>query len=169
MIIYSHAGPNRIETASHTESGFSSRIFADTQDTNQKLLYLLPHHSQDMTIDQIAVSDLSEKKINTLVLIGCNTGLTEQDMGQTDLGKIENIATAFSQKEGIERGIAADGTVCHSYVNFTHHFQVIKSTYYHSDGMFDGFKIYYHGNEQNPYYIGKEFKSITDLINCEKE
>lgn len=36
-------------------------------------------------------------------------------------------------------------------------------------GIFGGFKVYYHGREEKPIYVGKEFNSITDLINCEKE
>ena len=101
------------------------------------------------------VNDLESKTIDTLVFLGCNTGLTERN---------DNIATRFIDDENIHNigmVIAADGSVSHRDTYITekwwfitteklqHELRVIKGRYYHEDGTFNGYKKYYYDANNN--------------------
>lgn len=152
VVIYAHANADVVIAGSHFEYNWDKDVWESVKDVK-------------VTSETINNLGEIEEKIDTVLILGCNAGLTEQDMGHSNL----NIATVFAQREDVVRVIASDGSIAHSYINDSHHFEVVQSKSYHDDGTFDGFKVYYHGNEQNPIYVGMEFNNITDLINCEKE
>ncbi len=123
------------------------------------------------------VNDLESKTIDTLVFLGCNTGLTIKN---------DNIATRFIDDENIHNigmVIAADGSVSHKDTYFSEKswFTTTRKLQHelsvHSGGKkndkkndnetCDGYKIYYYDANNNLIIekVGHNFTNVVDLIN----
>ena len=142
------------------------------------------------------IQALVEKKVDTLILLGCNVGLShsENHTKCADVGENYNysLAETFYTKnnaETIGRIIASDGSTTHRYKDEIHMIKSIGTGMYHGsvwdyelDRIYqhffkehwltednDGFLIYtnQNGSMENKI-IGKKFEGLYDLLlSCE--
>ncbi|MBD5546509.1 MAG: hypothetical protein HDQ97_03810 [Lachnospiraceae bacterium] len=157
VIIYTHANPDcfRVDT---------------TKNKNDKGKVELKSNAQ---FQKEEVNSLDSKNIDTLVLLGCNTGLTSRN---------DNMATRFIDDENIHnigKVIAADGSVSHidNYITekflfitrekLQHEIRVVPGTFYEDDEPYDGYKLYYYDENNNLIIkkIGYSFENVVELIN----
>ena len=131
-------------------------------------------------IEREQIGELESKNINTLILLGCNTGYTNTN---------DNMVTRFIDDENqlnIQTVIASDGQTFHVDVieeetkwffftkqTFNHTLESKPDAKLHPDGNNDGFKVYYYIEVENNGVkelklqydcIGKKFNNIVELL-----
>ena len=157
VIIYTHANPDvlRVDTIKSKDGAGEIVLKSNEQFKKEE------------------VNNLESKNIETLVFLGCNTGLT---------GLNDNMATRFIDDENIHnirQVIAADGSVSHKDVYITkkswftvkeklqHTLEVVHGNYYDENESYDGYKMYYYDENNNLIIekVGYDFDNVVDLIN----
>ncbi len=196
-----------IESASQFEAAWEGMNDSGNKDTTFDVVVIFTHANNDFlqmtTGDTKIFKDeaymrrgdiqaLVEKKVDTLILLGCNVGLShsENHTKCADVGENYNysLAETFYTKnnaETIGRIIASDGSTTHRYKDEIHMIKSIGTGMYHGsvwdyelDRIYqhffkehwltednDGFLIYtnQNGNMQNKV-VGKKFEGLYNLL-----